>query len=315
MRIVYDIGDDVGYPHFGDVGGRRMTVLDRNVIIYRSGKSYVEYLLDGLLEHLAEDMHTNVEKDFDNLIVVAGKEGSGKSNLAYHLCKLYDPDFNVEDGYIYEFHAFIEKLTENQGGDRGKIFWMDEATNIASNRDWMKNDNKTFIQMLEMMRSRGWSLVMCIPSVERLDVYIREFRLRYLLVTKEMKWENNQTFGRGYVEIKLPLKNDRWRTIGYARFPQMSKDEKEKYEQIKMSHQDEKIQEIQRKVEKEKRTKSRFEQDRKNIRTLVLYAYESGRTYNEIAQMLGCSRENVKLLLRQARDERDGQTDEGGDGT
>lgn len=32
---------------------------------------------------------------------------------------------------------------------------MDEATDIASNRDWMKTDNKSFIQMLEMMRSRG----------------------------------------------------------------------------------------------------------------------------------------------------------------
>lgn len=308
-RLVYDPGDEVGYPRLDNPQGRLCTVIDRNVIRYASGKSYVQYLLDGLLEHLVEDMHANIDNDFDNLVVVSGKEGSGKSNLAYHLCKLFDPEFDLEDGYIYEFEAFIEKLASADGKDRGKIFWMDEATNIASNRDWMRSDNKTFIQMLEMMRSRGWTLVMCIPAVERLDVYIREYRLRYHLIARELSWEDRPAKSRGFVEVRFPKGAGTWFTIGYARFPQMTPEEKNLYESIKLKRQNEKIKEIQNKVVKEKRTKEGMAKDKEKIRRLVLYAHEQGATYVEIAQIVGCSRDHVKDMLRQARAER-GQPEE-----
>lgn len=302
-RIVFEEGDVVGYPRIEELNcERKMTVLDRNVIRYSTGKNYVQYLLDGLLEHLAEDMHKNIDNEFDNLVVISGREGSGKSNLAYHLCKLFDPEFSVEEGYIYEFPAFIKKLTEG-GDDRGKIFWMDEATNIASNRDWMKGDNKTFIQMLEMMRSRGWTLVMCIPSLERLDVYIRDYRVRYLLIAKEMRWEGRTVVRRGYAELKIPKKNGYWFTLGYAEFPRMEPAEKELYEEVKRRHQDDKIAEIDERVNK-KRTKDQYATDKRRIRTLTLKCYEMGMTYVEIAEMLGCNRDTVKDLLRQARAER-----------
>lgn len=304
-RLVFDPGDIVGYPRLENPQGRTMTVLDRNIIRYASGKSYIQYLVDGLLEHLVEDMHSNVDNDFDNLVVISGKEGTGKSNLAYHICKLFDPEYNVEEGYIYDFEAFIEKLYTAEGEDRGKIFWLDEATNVASNRDWMRGDNKTFIQMLEMMRSRGWTLIMCIPSVERLDVYIREYRLRYLLTTMELGWENKPMKSRGYVEVSFPKGGGRWLTIGYAKFPQMSPEEKLAYEAIKKKRQDDKIKEIHNKVAKEKRSKEGMAKDKERIRRLILFAQDQGLTYNEIADLTGYSKDHIKDLLHIARKERE----------
>lgn len=301
--VIYDPGDSVGYPEISDEDClRRMTVIERNYLRYTSGKSYTQYLLDGLLEHLAEDMHANVDNDFDNLVVVSGKEGSGKSNMAYHLCKLYDPNFTIEDGYVYEYSSFIDKLTESStsGADRGKIFWMDEATNVASNRDSMQRDNKNFIQMLEMMRSRGWTLVMCIPSVSRLDKYIREYRLRYLLICKEMAWGTGGR-SRGYVEVKIQKGHELWGTLGYARFPKMEPEVKAEYERIKMSHQNEKMAEFQGQI---KGKAQKAQRDTAKIRALALYAFEHGAKYVDIAVMTGYSKEYVKDILQQARCDR-----------
>ena len=304
---VFEMGDVVYYPYPMKKSERTMTVLDRNIIRYnQTGKMFIQYLYDGLLEHIVEDMHANVDNDLDNLVVISGREGSGKSNLAYHLCKLFQPDFNLEAGYIYEFNSFIKKLHDEPGGDRGRVFWMDEATNIASNRDWMRTDNKAFIQMLEMMRSRGWTLVMCIPSVDRLDVYIREYRLRYLLIARETGWENHSTRSRGYVEVKFPRGGGRWSTIGFAKFPKMPPDVKEEYESVKMGHQKEKITELKEKADSEKRSKEGMRADKRRIRSLMLYLHENvGLTYPEIASISGYAKDSVKEIVTQARLDRD----------
>lgn len=303
---IFDVGDEVGYPYPTRPSERKMTVLDRNIIQYGSGKMFVQYLYDNLLEHMVEDMHTNVENEFDNLVVISGREGSGKSNLAYHICKLYQPDFSIEDGYIYEFESFIKKLSgKDRGADKGRVFWMDEATNIASNRDWMKSDNKAFIQMLEMMRSRGWTLVMCIPSVMRLDVYIREYRLRYLLIAKEMGWENNTTRRRGFVEVKYPQLGGKWFTIGYAQFPKMDPDVKELYEEVKLNHQEERICDLKEQTEVKGRGWEAARKDKKRLRAVMLALNEQGVAAKDIAVISGYSYSHVRDILIEARAERE----------
>lgn len=301
-RTIYSAGDEVYYPFNNRPSDRTMTVLNRNINVYSSGKMFVQYLYDGLLEHLVEDMHDNVDNDFDNLIVVSGAEGTGKSNFAYHLCKLYDPNFSVESGYIYEYEAFIRMLNEDRSSDRGKIFWMDEATNIASNRDWNKSDNKTFIQLLEMMRSRGWTLVMCIPDAGRLDVYIRERRARYLLVCRQMEWGGGPK-QRGYVEVRVTTGPEKWFNIGYAKFPRMPDDVKAEYEAVKRRHQDAKLEELQAKIDK--RPNGKKSEDLRRLRAIALLAREQGIKYKDLAAACGVSVQTVETWVNKAKEERE----------
>lgn len=171
-REVYKVGEEAYYPDIGVVSERKMKVIDREVMRYRkTGKFFVRYLFDEtLMEYLVEDMHECVDNEYDVVMCIEGKEGSGKSQLAFQICKKFDPDFDMMESYVYDFDIFLKKLTSKTDTARGKIFWMDEATAIANARQAMTRQNIAFTQMLEMMRSRGWVLVLCIPSMERFAV-------------------------------------------------------------------------------------------------------------------------------------------------
>lgn len=147
---------------------------------------------------------------------------------------------------------------------------------------------------------------MCIPSVDRLDVYIRQYRLRYLLITREMAWENNSTRRRGYVEVKFPRGVGHWSTIGYARFPIMDPAVKKEYEEVKMSYQQQKISELQAKADTEKRGRDDVAKDKRRIRALLLFAHEnSNLTHVNLAAMTGYSKDRIKDLLPQVRVDRE----------
>lgn len=179
--------DSWTYPSRYDSFDRTLPVIDRWYKRYSPTKRYCRYLYDRLDECLVEEMKLNVQRHYDNVIGIGGKEGKGKSHLSYHLAKMYDPDFTLKKGYIYDAYEFIKAI--NSGEDRGSVFWMDEATNIASNRDWNKEENKLFIQIMEMARARNWVLIMDIPQLKRLDVYLRTFRLRYQIEVEELAWQ------------------------------------------------------------------------------------------------------------------------------
>ena len=122
MKIrIFDVGDTVSYPNLIESDGERsLTVIDRNIVYHSRNKIYVQYLYDRLIDRLVEDMHENLNDDYDNVIVIDGKEGTGKSNLAYTLCKRFDPNFNLEDGYIYDFETFIKNIASESV--KGRIF-------------------------------------------------------------------------------------------------------------------------------------------------------------------------------------------------
>lgn len=294
--FMYDLDEEVYYPFLTKKSDKVMKVLDRELIIHRkTRKAYVRYLLSDLLTHLAASMHENTNAEYDNCILVTGPEGSGKSQLAYQLCKAYDPNFNMEEGYIYDYDEFLTAITSQDKDDRGRIFWLDEGTNIASNRDSMVTDNKRFIQLLEMMRSRGWSLVICIPSIERIDRYIREQRVRYHLETYEKRWDDRRKeVSRGYFELRFKwggsYKPGAFRSIGYGIFEQMTPEEREVYDRIKAESQEAKMREIRESAAARKGEDNRGKAVDANKR-LCLYLHEDlGISYDEIAHVTGMNK-------------------------
>ena len=210
LNYIFEAGDTAYYPFLNNGKGKPMTVLGARVKRYRSGKMFVKYFFEGhtedgrgLTDRLIDDAKDNVDNAYDNLIVVCGAEGSGKSNWAVNFCKMYDPTFTLQERYIYDYLPFLEKLEDDFANARGgRAYLMDEATNLASNRDWQKEDNKNFIQLLEMFRSRGLTLVLCIPSFDRLDKYIREHRARFKIECLDLP-EGKKFGGRGYYELTI----------------------------------------------------------------------------------------------------------------
>lgn len=270
MRIqLADIGSTMG------TGIGQAVVEDVGIIRYPSGKVFIRYLMEDLLQIIADDMKKNVAQNFDNVIAVVGAEGSGKSNLAWQICHAYDETFDVRKQYVYSAEDFREKLRE--GAALGSTFWMDEGSNIANNRDWQSVSSKDFIQILEMMRSRGWTLVFCIPSFERLDVYIREHRIRYLIECKPMKFsKDDHEHARGYFELKKKTYRG-FQIIGCGRFDPMPEEIKDVYENIKLEAQQKKIEEVTTRDNESpgSKYKKMYEDKTKEADDIMLALYES----------------------------------------
>lgn len=307
MKIrIFDVGDTVSYPNLIESDGERsLTVIDRNIVYHSRNKIYVQYLYDRLIDRLVEDMHENLNDDYDNVIVIDGKEGTGKSNLAYSLCKRFDPNFNLEDGYIYDFETFIKNIASESV--KGRIFWLDEATNLANSRDSMRRDNVNLVQVLQMMRSRGMSLVMCIPSINSLDVYIREHRIRYLLTALEKSWESHSDARRGYFELKFPNGSGQFRTVGYGRFDRIPPGDREEYERIKLQAQRTKIDQINQRLDEQanKGHKRDKERTRRLGKAWELLA-DAGYTYEEIADKMGVTKGTVGVYIKRSKEYEEG---------
>lgn len=182
MRLNLAVEGDKRKTPIGDID-----ILAIDPVVHKNGSLFIRYLLDDLLDELAEDMRKNLRANYDNFIVVTGGEGSGKSNCTWALLHAFDPDLDIVEAYTYNNEAFGDKVLH--GETRGRIFWMDEGSVIANNRDWNTGDNKSFVQTVETCRSLGFTIAADIPQLDRLDKYLREFRMRYLIKVEPMSFE------------------------------------------------------------------------------------------------------------------------------
>ena len=279
-------------------------VEDYKIYAHRNGKIFIRYLLEDLLDEIAADMRKNIRDDYDNVVIVDGGEGSGKSNLMYQLLIRYDPNFSIERGYTYDADAFRAKIRE--GVDLGRTFWMDEGSIIANNRDWNSQNNKSFVKVLETCRSRHYTLGICIPAFERLDVYIREHRVRYLLHCEPMEFLNGGMKRRGYCEVRK--KNDvtgELELIGYAEYDRMPDDVAAKYQELKSASQTKLFEDLYGEFADDQpgaKYKKKYESAEKNLDVAMLRLYESGVSLDELQQMFGIeSRKTLQNRLSKAR--------------
>lgn len=304
---VLEKGDVVTYPGPQGMANKpEMRVLNRHINKYaQSGAIHIDYLFDeGILNGMIEEMRYSVEQKFDNVILISGREGSGKSSLAYHICKSYDPDFKMEEGYIYNYDEFLEAL--RNGEERGRTFWLDEASNIASRHDWMKSDNKSFIQILEMFRSKSYTLICCIPVEDRIDNYIRNFRARFKIRCKIKSWSDSEIPKRGYYELYRVLPQEYGNAynelVGYGKFPPMPIAADRVYQAIKEDAQKRKLDELA----EEKASKRHGDKEQGwKLRQAILALQESGVDCSTIAANLKMSEQTVYNYCTQARKERE----------
>jgi Zonular occludens toxin (Zot). len=257
---------------------RKVTVKDYKHYRWRSGKHYIRYLYEDLLDRLIEDMLYNLANEYDNLVLVTGEVGSGKSNAAYAICKKFDPNFSMEDGYVYDAEQFFKNIQENNA--KGRVFWMDEGVNVANNRAFMTLNSRNFIELLNTMRSLGWTMVMCVPNEESIDIHVRLHRVSFKVDCQSLSWSNNHEKKRGYFELSIPLRVKgsfvRYDSCGYGQFPKMDAETKMKYEEIKLKNQKERISNIG------KNNKDKLNETQERFRVAVFIMKQEGFSIPDI---------------------------------
>jgi hypothetical protein len=149
----------------------------------------------------------------------------------------YDPGFDISQVYVYNMQGIRERFAAADYG--GGIFWMDETSQIASNRTWQSEDNQDLVGILETCRSKHMSLIGCVPHISRVDIYLRESRMRYLLRCRPMKFNSTGYLPRGIFELlKRNNESDQMEHVGYGLFPAMPDEAKQIYEPIKAEFQE-----------------------------------------------------------------------------
>lgn len=281
MKIITDEIGDVRHTLIGD-----MKIIDTKIVRHSNGKIFIRYLYDNLLDKLAQDMKKNIEDHYDNIVIVQGAEGSGKSNLAYWGCKKFDKNFEIEKGYVYDFDTFKDILAHQNL--KGRTFWLDETSNMANNRDWNTSNNKDLVEFLEMMRSKSITFFGCIPHYERLDIYIRENRIRYLITCQPLQFDQRGLLKRGAFELQKKDEFGVMRHVGYGLYDKIPEDDSKIYEDIKLESQQKKIDEIVNRDKKDgSKYKKMYEERCKKERGIMLTMSESGIDHDHIMQLFG----------------------------
>lgn len=231
--------EDIGQTRKTPIGDAE--ILDYNFLQHKSGKYFTQYLYKDLMDLLVKDMHRNVAKDYDNVLLITGGEGSGKSGCMYDLLHRFksnwDDEKDIAQSYTYNMDFLRERFQKADFGNG--IFWMDETTQIMSNRDWQSQDNKDMVSILETFRSKKFLFGGCAPKLERVDVYLRDFRMRYHIHVQPMTFKSTGYMPRGIFELeKRNPQSGELEHCGYGLFPDMPQSAKEIYLPLKESCQE-----------------------------------------------------------------------------
>ena len=114
--------------------------------------------------------------DNDNVIVIDGYEGTGKSNLGLIVAKQVNPEFDAARETIFSMQDWNNVF---DAGDLGRTYVMDEAGSLLFSRDYASLDSKFLIKLLMQARILRSTIILCLPNMFFLDRYVRESRVQF----------------------------------------------------------------------------------------------------------------------------------------
>lgn len=125
------------------------------------------YYIDGYMKANLDTVIKDVKKDYDAFIVVAGREGFGKSTIAFQMATYLDPTFNL-DRCVFTSEQFLEAV---ENAEKYQAIVFDETMGYLSARGAMSKFNRSLIKVMSEMRSKNLFIILCISNFFELDRY------------------------------------------------------------------------------------------------------------------------------------------------
>ena len=196
-----------------------------------------------MLEGFCQLLRKRNKANWQNIIVIQGRTGSGKSTLALQIAKQLDPNWEVSENYIYSVDDLRAKLKKARVDplNVSPVSLFDEGTVALSNKNFMRNEDKGIITLLETMRSLRWTTIICVPNFWSLNKAIRENLTDYLITCPDKPLIQGYAT-RGFFQVFKPdyarwTDGVYWTHIGSGIYPDLKGDFKDEYESIKLKHQ------------------------------------------------------------------------------
>ena len=121
------------------------------------------------------------EKDHDYVMIVDGREGSGKSTLSFQIARFVDPSFNIDKICINtdEFRKAILRAK------KGECVCFDEAYRGFGSSSALSEVNKVLKSMMMEMRQKNLLVIIVMPTFYLFEKYLALWRAESLIhITK-----------------------------------------------------------------------------------------------------------------------------------
>ena len=210
---------------------------------YEVVASYIEggvvrYIYVDLITPFAAVLRQRIKDDHQNIVLVSGGTGSGKSNAAVALARAIDPKWKIAENYIYSLDDLRNKL---RSPNYSPVSLFDEASVSLNSNNSQTKDSKMMTVIFDTMRSRGQTYILCIPNMMNLNNRVREEHVDFLMLCPSIS-PIPGCDPRGMIKIYRRVDRD-WaksyfQLIGTALFQPMSTRLNNQYQKIKAEHQD-----------------------------------------------------------------------------
>lgn len=177
-----------------------------------------QYSMELALKNGLDVCLKRIEKKFDNVIIIDGQEGSGKSTLGvgvgYYIAYKLGKRFSV-DNIFFDAERMLKFAAENE---REVIIW-DEAALAGLSKQWQSKIQMKLIKILMTARKKNHFWIFIIPSIAELAKYIAVNRSVLLL---HVYTRQNLQRGR-FVGFNQKAKNYAYSMMKKTRQPYYSK--------------------------------------------------------------------------------------------
>lgn len=171
--------------------------------------------LDGYAKEILDKTKEAIRKDWDNVVIIDGVEGGGKSVFAQQLACYVDETL-ILDRVCFNPKEFRDAISK---AGKGQAIIYDEAFGGLSSRAAMSQVNKALVEMLMEIRQKNLHIFIVCPSFFEVDKYAAIHRSRFLF---HIYTPTNKPFERGYwkfynYDIKKTIYLEGKRNYSYCR--------------------------------------------------------------------------------------------------
>lgn len=171
-------------------------------------------------QELLHWMRRNLNRNADNVILIDGYEGVGKSTLGMTIARDFTREaWDPQTGLIFNYKEWYANWKSKE---KDQLYIIDEGGNLLFSRDSTKHENKLLVKVLMQMRVlRSTVLILC-PNKWWLDPYVRLHRARFWTHALEVEEQRGFAYGM-WKEYDWRSNEYTWEDAGEYRFPDMPK--------------------------------------------------------------------------------------------